>query len=190
MENVPMPESVLLRLASGEKALDALALLSQSVTRLNLSGCEIICIPCNTVHVFIDELRRISKAPIVSIIEESVKECKKRQFKKIGLLGSTTTIKNKLHAKELQKIGIKVVLPTNLQQKEINKIIFKIVTARTDINDIKKLQSIIHCLKINGADSILLACTDLRTIIFQKDIDLPVIDTTTALEDAIVQELL
>ena len=190
MENVPMPECVLQELAHGKKPGEVLALLCQSVTRLNIMGSKIIAIPCNTVHVFIDQLRFISKVPILSIIEEAAKECEIRGAKNVGIIGSTTSIKENLHSRELSKRNISCTIPTSKQQEKISEIIVRIVTNQVTKNDKKELIIILQDVKNRGADSILLACTDLRTIISQSDIDLPIFETTSILENAAAQAIM
>jgi aspartate racemase len=189
MENIPMPESTLNKLAHGEKPQLVLELLSKSVSTLNSINSDVIAIPCNTVHVFIDQLRAISNVPIVSIIEESAKECEKRDFKRVGLISSTTSVKEGLHSKELEKRNISCIFPTESQQDEISKIIVKIIRNVVKENDVRFIRSIISDLKDKGADSIMLACTDIRTIISEKDTPLPIVETTTALENAMVKLL-
>jgi len=189
MENVPMPESALRKLAFGKKPKIVKELLIQSIKRLNHSGADLIAIPCNTVHVFIDQLRDFSKAPIVSIIEESAKECARRGFKKVGLIGSTTSVKESLHITELKKRNISWVIPTKKQQQKISGIIVNIVTNRTKERDKENIKTIINELKNRGADSVLLACTDIRTIILEDDLELPMIETTSVLEDVIAKKL-
>jgi aspartate racemase len=189
MENVPMPESTLNKLAHGEKPQLVLELLSQSVNTLNSIKSDVIAIPCNTVHVFIDQLRAISKVPIVSIIEESAKECEKRNFKRVGLISSTTSVREGLHSKELEKRNISCLIPTDKQQDKISEIIVKIIRNVKEENDVIKIRSIISDLKSKGADSIMLACTDIRTIISEADTSLPIVETTTVLENAVVRLL-
>jgi aspartate racemase len=190
MENVPMPESTLNRLAHGEKPQLVLDLLLKSVNTLNSINSDVIAIPCNTVHVFIDQLRAISKVPIISIIEESAKECENKNFKKVGLIASTTSIKEGLHSKELEKRNIGFIIPTNNQQKTISKIIVKIIRNAVEKSDVMFIRSIISDLKDKGADSIMLACTDIRTIISEKDVSLPIVETTTALENSVAKLLI
>ena len=189
MENVPMSEAILRKLAHGEKPPLIFKLLKNSVIRLNAINADIITIPCNTIHVFIDQLRAISKVPIISIIEESAKECVKRNFKKIGLVASTTSINENLHINELNKRGIKCIVPTINQQEEISKIIVKLVTNKVKEIDRNKIKLILNDLQKKGADCIMLACTDLRMIISNSDVDLPIVETTAVLEDAIVKLL-
>jgi len=190
MENVPMPESVLQKLANGEKPSEVLALLSKSVTRLNIVGSDIIVIPCNTVHIFIDQLRSISKIPILSIIEEAAKECQKIGSKKVAIMASTTSIKENLHSKELEKRDIGCITPNIKQQEKISEIIVKIVTNGVTNQDKIDLVSIMNDVKNRGADSIMLACTDIRTIISESDIDIPVIETTSVLENSTAKVIL
>jgi len=187
MENVPMSEVILEDLAHGKKPSLVFNLLKESVIRLNKIHSDIIVIPCNTVHIFINQLRIISRAPILSIIEESAKECVHQNFKKIGVLASTTSIKERLHLDELRKFGIQGLIPTVNQQEEISQIIIRLVTNKVGVNDKDYLNFIIKDLQHRGADSILLACTDLRMIISPLDVDLPIVETTTVLENAVVK---
>ena len=83
--------------------------MKDSIRRLNKARVHGIVIPCNTVHVFIEELRATTRVPILSIVEETVKICKKKKFRKVGLLASTKTVQGRLYAKELNKKNIQSV---------------------------------------------------------------------------------
>ncbi|MBT4446345.1 amino acid racemase [archaeon] len=190
MENVAMPEAVLQRLASGETPNEVLNLLSKTVLRLQNSGAEFIVIPCNTVHVFIDQLRELCDIPIMSIIEESAIECQKLGFRSIGVMASTTSIEQRLHINALEARGIEVVLPSACEQEEISEIIVRIVTNTVRSEDALSLDVIAASLKLQGAEGILLACTDLRTIVNCDTDGIPFVDSTTALEKATAIELL
>jgi aspartate racemase len=190
MQNVPIPESILQKLAHGSKPEEILALLSQSVTKLNIIGSDIIAIPCNTVHSFIDQLRFISKVPIISIIEEVAKECVNKGSKVIGLMASTTSIREKLHSIELHKKNIMTIVPREDQQEIISKTIVKIITNKITKKDKEKLIEIIDDLRNRGADTIMLACTDLRIVISDSDTDIPIIDSTSVLENAAAQAIM
>jgi len=68
MDNVPMPDEEFHKIANGERSEKVLELLEESIRRLNMINSDLIVILCNTVHVFIDQLRNISRTPILSII--------------------------------------------------------------------------------------------------------------------------
>ena len=187
MENVAVPLDIEKSMINGtvEKRMEKLLL--RAVSRLNNSGADFIVIPCNTVHVFIDSLRKNSRKPILSIIEETANECVKREAKKVGLLASTTTVKQKLHETELGKRGIDILLPRN--QKKVSEVILNILASKAGEKEIQTLLAIIGGLKQDGADVVILGCTDLQSIMNGKESALPLIDTTAVLINSAVKEL-
>ena len=190
LENLPVSAKAESGIINGEISLEIKSLLSDSIADLNNLNSDLIVIPCNTVHVFIDELRSESKAGILSIIEETAKECSKNGFKKIGMVASETTVNQKLHENELKKFGIETVLPDSAEQKTINGIILKILRDKGDINDKKILLDLIKKLKSKDADAVMLGCTDLSSLISQEESDLPLVDTLKILEKRCVEVLL
>lgn len=189
LENLPISAKAEKNIICGNLGQEHLILMEKSVERLNKLNVDFIAIPCNTVHVFINKLRNISKKPILSIIEECAKECEKRGLKTVGLLGSTKTIKEKLHLNELKKFGITTTSPLDKDQKKINKIIIKIIHNKTDNKDKSFLLRIINELKIKGAEAVILACTDLPLLISQKESKVHLINTLEVLENSVVKLL-
>ena len=190
MENVPMSDKALGIIAHGGFCAEVLGLLVDSVKRLNRAGVDVIVIPCNTVHVFINDLRKISDVPVLSIIEETAKECSAKSFQKVGILGSSTTIKERLYATELQKCGIELITPNNTNQQFISNCIIKIINQNFTPEDKQKMKEIIEKFKNDGAQAVILGCSDLFLIISQEDTSLPLINSTSVLEKATIENLL
>ena len=185
MINVPVPSEIESKMINGETSIEMLDLLSEAVIRLNDSKVDFLVMPCNTVHVFIEDLRKISKKPMLSIIEECAKECVRRQFNKVGILATTKSIKEKLHIKELDKLNIKSVIPD--EQRKVSEIIIKIIHNKSTEEDKEFLLSVIKQLKEKGAEAVILGCTDLFLMI--KKADLPLIDTTKVLENSVMRKI-
>ena len=187
MINVPVPSSIESKMINGETCKEMFDLLAEAVIRLNNAEVDFLVIPCNTVHVFIEDLREISEKPMLSIIEECAKECKKRDMKKVGILATTKSVREKLHIKELEKQGTKTIVPDNKDQEKVSKIIIKIIHNKTKIQDKKTLLNIIRKLKQEGAEAVILGCTDLFLVV--KKACLPLINTTKVLEDSVMRIL-
>lgn len=190
MENVPISDRALDIIAHGGFSAEVLGLLVDSVKRLNLAEVDFIVIACNTVHVFINDLRRISDVPILSIIEQTAKECKNKSFKKVGILGSTTTIKEKLYSLELEKNSIETVIPNKDDQQFVSDCILRIISGCSTAEDKERMKKIIVQLQTEGAEAVILGCTDLCLIISPEDVTLPVINSTSVLEKAAVEYLM
>ena len=187
MENVPMPLKLERDIIKGKVSNQVFNILAKAVINLNKAEADFIVIPCNTVHVFIKGLRSLSNKPILSIIEECAEECKRINIKKVGLLATTTTINQNLHKKELDKISINLVLPKN--QSSISRVILNILNNKADEEDKKVLVDSINDMKNNGAEAVILGCTDLNILINENDSPLPLIDTIKILEDKAVKLL-
>ena len=71
-----------------------LPFLLQEAQRLEKAGADFIVLPCNSLHIYIKELRDSIKIPVLSIVEETVRFLKKNDFKKVGIVSTSATIEN------------------------------------------------------------------------------------------------
>ena len=185
-ENVPMSVIEEMRLIHGEQCQSVRDKLIAAIERMNRLNVDAIVIPCNSVHVFFDELRQKTKIPLLNIIEETAQHCERNNLRKVGLLATTTTVQQQLHQQELRKRGIQAMVPTEIQQKHVDRCIEKILNNKAAANDKNELLAIVEKLKDNGAQGIILGCTDLGLMIQQKDADILLIDTLKVLENALL----
>ena len=187
LDNLPISLEAEEKLVNGGSSQEHLDLLNESIERLNKLDVSVIAIPCNTVHIFIDELRKNSRVPILSIIEETARECKKLNLKRVGLLASTKTVETGLHSNQLKNFGIDVVTPNSEDQKFISECILKIIKNTTSDNDKDRIVKIIKTF--NGIDGIILGCTDLPRFLSNLNLNIPIINTTAVLENATIKEI-
>ncbi len=152
--------------------------IKESIIRLNNAGASHIVIPCNTVHVFIESFRKVSSVPVISIVEESVKEIISNGFKCVGILGTTKTVDSEIYQKELSNKKIKFIIPSNESQNTLSSLIVNILEGKKNCNGIKKIA---NELVFQGCDCLLLACTELQLVISKTDFDVKVLDTMDVL---------
>lgn len=139
-------------------------LLADAALRLEKAGADFIVIPCNTVHVFIEEIRHAVQIPVLSIVEETKLFLKKHNISKVGLLATSTTINHKLYNNLLEKNGIEVFTPTDKEQSRINLSITRLVNNEYSDQDREIIQNIIISLSNKGVQTTLLACTDFQLV--------------------------
>ncbi len=190
LDNLPISQKAEERLINGGPSQEHLDLLVESVQRLNKLDADLIVIACNTVHIFIDELREKSSVPILSIIEETAKKCGEMKLTKVGILGSNKTIQSGLHTNELKKWNIESITPSEIDQNFVSECILRIINNKIKDNDKKKMIKIIEKLEKEGAGGIILGCTDLPLLISDQDANVPIINTTQILEDSSVNHLI
>jgi len=167
-----------------------LPFLKESIKRLNKTRVDFIVIPCNTVHIFIDELRKESSAPILSIIDETIKTIKEKNYKKVGILATAKTIDSKVYENPMRENNIQVILPTDNEQEEVARIIVKILKNNISEKEKGLLKEIIEKLILRGSETIVLGCTDLQLLIKQEDFDIEIIDTFEVLIDCTFKKMI
>lgn len=186
IHNVPVPfylERDMIR--DGKDLEKYLPLLLESLDFMR-DKADILALPCNTLHVFIDELRKASSVPVLSIIDETAKEIASKRLKKVGLLATTKTIESGLLELKLRSIGIATIRPDRKSQLKISEIIFSILTGEQIAK--KDLLDMIRKLELQGAEAVVLGCTDLQLILKQNTCTLPLIDTMEILASSVIRE--
>lgn len=145
--------------------------------------------PCNSLHIFIKEIRDAVKIPVLSIVEETVKFLKKNNLNKVGIVSTLATIENKLYENTFKENGIAYVTPDGFQQAKLGKFILNLVTGQRNNRNREELIQIINDFEKKDVDCVALACTDLQLLI-PKHPRLKIFDTMKILADATVEEIL
>lgn len=166
-----------------------LPFLLNEARKLEKSGVDFIVMPCNSLHVFIEEIRSSVKIPVLSIIEETVKFLQNNKLEKVGIVSTSATIKNKLYENAFNKSNIKFESPNDFEQEKMGKIILNLVTGQQNNKDREELIEIINGFQDKKVDCVVLACTDLQLLI-PKHPELKIFDTMKILADATVDEIL
>lgn len=154
---------------------------------LEKAGADCIVFCANTPHIIADDIQKIIIIPIINIAEETAKVVAKHKFKKVGLLGTRITMEQSFYKYKLSKYGISVIIPEFEDRKfihssildEMAKDIFKKETKQKYLGIINKLIS-------EGAEGVVLGCTEIPILIKQDDVQVPVFDTTLIHASAIV----
>lgn len=166
-----------------------LPFLVAEAKRLKKAGADFLVIPCNSVHVFIQEVRQAVSIPVLSIIEESIKFLKKEGIKNIGLVSTSVTVQNRLYETALEENGIGCSKPDDYQQAKLGRCIHNLVSGKQSNREREELMRIINDFESKQVDCVLLACTDLQLLIPQHNL-LKIIDTMKIFADATVEHLL
>jgi len=167
---------------------DVVTMLIEAVKKLESYGVSFIAISCNSVFSYFEKMQNAVSIPIINIMNETSNEARKKNYKKVGLLGTKLTISQKLFDKSLKKYKIEVINPTPTQQADITKIIMNILSGKKLEEDKINLKSIIKYLQRKGSEAVILGCTELPLILCQKDVDVELFDTTEVIVNAIMKK--
>jgi aspartate racemase len=155
-------------------------MLLKAAEVLKSGGAEAILLCANTMHLIADRLQQAIDIPLLHIAVETAIEIEKKQLKKVGLLGTKFTMELDFFKDKLAEKGIETIIPVSEEVKDfIHYTIFEelgrgIVTEETK----KRYLEIANELIKNGAEGIILGCTEIPLVIKEGDLDVPIFDTT------------
>lgn len=190
MWNVPIPNQVEEDfITKNEGAEKYLPFLIDAAQRLEKGGADFIVIPCNSVHIFIEEVRKSVSIPVLSIIDETVEFLKQKEVTEVGILSTSATIRQRLYDEKLKSNNISVQFPNDEDQSKVGRIINHLVNSRNDQKDRNEILKIIDNMSSNGLKTIILACTDLQVLVPEHQ-TVKIYDTMAILAESTVRELL
>lgn len=154
-------------------------ILSAGAINLEKAGADFIIICTNTMHKVALQIQDRISIPIIHIAEVTAEELKSHGIKKVALLGTKYTMVQDFYKEKLVSAGIEVLIPNAYGIEQVNDVIYNELCLGiiSDHSKSKYLQ-IIHKLAKQGAQGVILGCTEIGLLIQQKDLDLPVFDTT------------
>ncbi|WP_298883903.1 aspartate/glutamate racemase family protein [uncultured Polaribacter sp.] len=154
-------------------------LMANSAKDLENAGATCILICANTMHLCIEAVKNVVKIPVIHIAEATSKSILKKQLKKVILLGTKYTMEKDFFVTILNSFGIEAVIPELEDRNEIHRIIYdELAAGEIKKSSKEKYLSIIDKLLKNGAEGVILGCTEIPLLIKQEDVSVPVFDTT------------
>lgn len=154
-------------------------LVLDATRKLISIGADCILLCANTLHQFADKLEAQISVPLVHIATATAKAISQQNLSKIGLLGTKYTMEQDFYKSRLADENIEAIVPEpgdrifihDTIMNELLKGIFK-----KESKD--RLLQIIGKLRQQGAQGIVLGCTEIPLIIMEGDVDLPLFNTT------------
>lgn len=143
--------------------------ISPSIKLFDDYGAEIIAIACNTLHAIYDELAKLTDTHIIHLPNTVAQEVARQNYKCVGILGTNTTVQHRLYESHLDDHSIKYLYPESFEQNELLKLIYQINAG--EIIDQTILPALVNHLSSRGADAVVLACTELPTILDNYNLD-------------------
>lgn len=124
---------------------------------------ECIAIPCITAHYFLPQLSREIPIPIIDAVGETASHLRRFGVSAAGIMATDGTIATKLLQNALESQGIRAVLPDPGGQKKVMELIYEDIKADRPV-DIEKFRQVSRDLRQQGAQVIILGCTELSLI--------------------------
>lgn len=154
--------------------------LSEIAIGLRHAGAEAIIICTNTMHKVADDVERASQLPVLHIADATAEGLKQQHLTRVGLLGTRYTMEQDFYrGRLLERHGIDVIIPQPTQRDEINRVIYEELCRGILSNTSREaFNAIIDQLAQQGAEGVILGCTEIPLLVRQSDVKIPLFDTS------------
>ncbi|HOY33184.1 MAG TPA: aspartate/glutamate racemase family protein [Bacteroidales bacterium] len=156
------------------------ALMNKAAHAIESAGADCLLICANTMHMVADKIMEDINIPLIHIIEATLKEVQKENFDKVGLLATRQTMEMDFYKDRFHKNGVEILIPEPQDRDFIQDVIFSELFAGI-INETsrKKMIEIMEKTTKNGAQGVILGCTELPLLIKPEDTSIKLFDSTS-----------
>ncbi|MDQ0194167.1 aspartate/glutamate racemase family protein [Paenibacillus wynnii] len=153
--------------------------LGEAAQSLEKAGAEIIVLCTNTMHKVIGFIEEKVNLPVIHIADATAVQIQKANINTVGLLGTRYTMEQDFYKSRIESKRIKVLIPNAEDREVINNVIYEELCLG-EIRESSKqyYQKVIQRLVDEGAEGIILGCTEIGLLVKQKDSEVPLFDTT------------
>jgi aspartate racemase len=166
--------------------------LSASIGRLAAAGADFVAMAANTPHVVFDDLVARSPIPLVSIVEACAEEARRRDLRRLGLLGTRFTMEGKFYREVFARLGMAVVAPNDEERVWIHdRYVGQLLKGEFRDETRDGVKSVIRRLREEeNIDGVILGGTELTLLLSDATVEgIPALDTTALHVAAIVERL-
>jgi aspartate racemase len=157
-------------------------LMLSSAQKLARCGAQFLICPDNTIHQALPHIVDRSPLPWLHIAETVAAEAARRGFRCLGVLGTRWLVDSEVYPEKLAARSLQAMRPTSDERDEINRIIMdELVRGIFKPGPIAAFQHVIERMKRDGADAVILGCTEIPLIINDANAALPTLDSTRLL---------
>lgn len=162
--------------------------MAAAAQKLETAGADILLICTNTMHRVAGAVQGAVKIPLLHIADPTAARIKAAGFKKVGLLGTAFTMEQEFYKGRLVKQhGLEVVIPAEEDRAMIHRVIYEELVAGKVLPDSRiAYRAVIARLVAQGAEAIILGCTEIMLLVQPEDSAVPVFDTTQLHAEAAV----
>jgi aspartate racemase len=160
---------------------EAARLMIDAAQRLERGGAEFFLICTNTMHRMADEVAQAVGIPLLHIADPTGERIRARGFRRVGLLGTAFTMEQAFYKGRLQdRFGLEVLVPAAGDRTIVHQVIYhELVQGRLEVASRDAYRSVIRRLVSDGAEAIILGCTEIMLLVGDADSPVPLFDTTT-----------
>lgn len=154
-------------------------ILGNAAYSLQKGGANFIIICTNTMHKVVEKIKENIHIPVLHIADATAKEIKRKDIQKVGLLGTKYTMEQDFYKLRIEENHIQVMVPSKKDRDKVNEVIYtELCLGKITSPSREYYKRVIEELVQEGAQGIILGCTEIGLLIKQEDVSVPIFDTT------------
>ncbi|WP_321952858.1 aspartate/glutamate racemase family protein [Paraburkholderia bannensis] len=155
-------------------------LMAQAAQQLEGGGADIVLLATNTMHRVCAAIEAAISIPFLHIADPTGAALRSANVTRVGLLGTRYTMEQDFYVGRLREVhGIEAIVPNEPDRAAVHRIIYdELCHGNVDAQSRRVYQRVIDDLASQGAQGVILGCTEITLLIGQNDSTLPVFDTT------------
>jgi aspartate racemase len=171
---------------------EAAQILVRSAQSLERGGADFIVLCTNTMHKVADQIIKNTSIPFLHIADATAEKVTSSGIKRIGLLGTRFTMEHDFYKGRLiDHFGLDVITPNQQDRDVVHRVIYEeLVLGKIVESSQQEYKRIIEVLIAQGAEGIILGCTEIELLIKQKDSIVPLFPTSAIHAIAAVEKAL
>ena len=154
-------------------------LLAEAAKGLEAGGAEVLLLCTNTMHKVADQVQAAVKIPLLHLADATAHAVTRSGLSTVGLLGTAFTMEQDFYRDRLASHGLTVLTPPPADRAEVHRIIYDELCLGELRDESRQIyRSIITRLVEDGAEGVVLGCTEIELLITAADSPVPVFPTT------------
>ena len=156
------------------------AILSDAARNVQAAGADVLLICTNTMHKVAPHIEAAVDIPILHIADATAEVLLDQGVKSVGLLGTGFTMEQDFYKGRLsERYGLKVLVPDQPDRDIVHRVIYdELCLGKIDADSKTEYLRIIQKLADDGAEAVILGCTEIGMLVQQADTAVRLLDTT------------
>ena len=167
-------------------------LLADIALLLERAGADFLVLCTNTMHKVTPAIQAATQIPLLHIADPTANAIKKAGYKRVALLGTHFTMEQEFYRGRLSnEHGIEVLIPESDDREQVHRIIYdELCMGILKETSRQQYRDIIQRMANQGAEAVILGCTEISLLVGPEDAPVPLFDTTTIHANAAAERAL
>lgn len=164
--------------------------LGNAAQILEKAGAEYVVICTNLMHKVAPAIQECISVPLIHMVDSVAVEIQRNKMTKVGLLGTIFTMEEDFYSRKLlEDYSIEAIIPEKDDRNEVSRVIYEELCCGIVTEESKqKYLDIIDKMKAQGAQGVILGCTEIPLMI--QDASIPIFNTTQIHAMSVVEKIL